>query len=158
MEQQGVDVSVFPEQAQKLSSQGKTPLLFSMSGAPLGMLAVADTVKPTSALAVQTLREMGIEVTLLTGDNQTTAGAVAKQIGVDHVIAGVLPGDKEAVIRSLKEQGGVVAMVGDGINDAPALATADVGIAIGAGTDVAVESADVVLMKNDLMDVRWRLI
>ena len=153
MEQQGVDVSAFFEQARKLSSQGKTPLLFSMSGAPLGMLAVADTVKPTSALAVQTLREMGIEVTLLTGDNQTTADAVAKQIGVDHVIAGVLPGDKEAVIRSLKEQGGVVAMVGDGINDAPALATADVGIAIGAGTDVAVESADVVLMKNDLMDV-----
>lgn len=118
----------------------------------LGVVAVADTPKPTSAAAVRQFREMGIDVVMLTGDNQRTAQAVGRSLGVDHVIAEVLPQDKEKVVASLQAEGKRVAMVGDGINDALALARADVGIAIGAGTDVAIESADVVLMKSDLLD------
>ena len=138
--------------AAALSEAGKTLLLFVRDGKLLGLIAVADTVKPDSAEAVRQLKNMGIRTVMLTGDNERTARAIGEQVGVDQVIAGVLPDGKEAVIRKLQRQG-KVAMVGDGINDAPALTRADVGIAIGAGTDVAIESADVVLMKSALSDV-----
>lgn len=139
-------------EAERLSNEGKTPLLFSRNGKALGMIAVADTIKEDSPDAIRQLRNMGIKVVMLTGDNERTARAIGDKAGVDEVIAGVLPDGKEAVIRSLKAQG-KVAMVGDGINDAPALTAADTGIAIGAGTDVAIDAADVVLMKSRLSDV-----
>lgn len=140
------------ERAERLAGEGKTPLLFAQGGTILGMIAVADTVKPDSAQAVRELQGMGIRVVMLTGDNERTAKAIGGQVGVDEVIAGVLPDEKEGVIRRLKQQGRV-AMVGDGINDAPALTRADIGVAIGAGTDVAIDAADVVLMKSSLTDV-----
>lgn len=136
----------------EVSAMGKTPLLFTCDGVLLGMIAVADTMKPDSAEAIRRMRNMGIRVVMLTGDNERTAKAIGAQAGVDEVIAGVLPDGKEAVIRDLKTRG-KVAMVGDGINDAPALTRADMGIAIGAGSDVAVDAADVVLMKSSLLDV-----
>ena len=139
-------------EADRLSNEGKTPLLFSKNDKALGMIAVADTIKEDSPDAIKQLRNMGIKVVMLTGDNERTAKAVGEKAGVDEVIAGVLPDGKEAVIRSLKAQGKVT-MVGDGINDAPALTAADTGIAIGAGTDVAIDAADVVLMKSRLTDV-----
>ena len=138
--------------AEALAGQGKTPLFFSQNGALLGVIAVADVIKEDSPQAVKELQNMGIRVVMLTGDNQRTAQAIGKQAGVDEVIAGVLPDGKESVIRRLKEQGRV-AMVGDGINDAPALTRADTGVAIGAGADVAIDAADVVLMKSRLLDV-----
>ena len=138
--------------AEILAEQGKTPLFFGRNGAVLGIIAVADQVKEDSAKAIKELHNMGIRTVMLTGDNQKTASAVGKLVGVDTVIAGVLPAGKEQVVRELKQQG-KVAMVGDGINDAPALTRADVGIAIGAGADVAVDAADVVLMKGSLSDV-----
>ena len=138
--------------ADQLSCEGKTPLCFARSGKLLGIIAAADVIKPESPEAVKQLKNMGIRVVMLTGDNERTAGAIGAQAGVDEVIAGVLPDGKEAVIRSLKTQG-KVAMVGDGINDAPALTRADIGIAIGAGTDIAIDSADVVLMNSRLTDV-----
>ena len=137
---------------EELSRQGKTPLFFGAEDRLLGVIAVADVIKEDSPRAVRELRNMGIRVVMLTGDNQRTADAIGKQAGVDEVNAGVLPAGKEAVIRQLQASG-KVAMVGDGINDAPALVTADVGLAIGAGTDVAIESADIVLMKSSLMDI-----
>ena len=149
------ETSVSPElmkQAEKLAEEGKTPLLFAKGGKLLGMIAVADVIKEDSPQAIKELQNMGIRVVMLTGDNERTAKAIGAQAGVDDVIAGVLPDGKESVIRSLKEQG-KVAMVGDGINDAPALTRADIGIAIGAGTDVAIDAADVVLMKSRLSDV-----
>ena len=139
-------------EADRLSNEGKTPLLFSKNDKALGMIAVADTIKEDSPEAIKQLRNMGIKVVMLTGDNERTAKAIGEKAGVDEVIAGVLPDGKEAVIRSLKAQGKVT-MVGDGINDAPALTAADTGIAIGAGTDVAIDAADVVLMKSRLTDV-----
>lgn len=139
-------------EADRLSNEGKTPLLFSKNDKALGMIAVADTIKEDSPDAIKQLRNMGIKVVMLTGDNERTAKAIGEKAGVDEVIAGVLPDGKEAVIRSLKAQGKVT-MVGDGINDAPALTAADTGIAIGAGTDVAIDAADVVLMKSRLTDV-----
>ena len=139
-------------QAEDLAEQGKTPLLFAKSGKAMGMIAVADTMKEDSPKAIRELRKLGIRVIMLTGDNERTANAIGRKAGVDEVIAGVLPDGKESVIRKLKEQG-VTAMVGDGINDAPALTRADVGIAIGAGADVAIDAADVVLMKSRLSDV-----
>ena len=139
-------------QAEKLAEAGKTPLLFARNNQLLGIIAVADVIKPDSPQAVKELQSMGIHVVMLTGDNERTARAIGAQAGVDQVIAGVLPDGKESVIRSLKEKG-KVAMVGDGINDAPALTRADIGIAIGAGTDVAIDAADVVLMKSQLSDV-----
>lgn len=138
--------------AEALAEEGKTPLLFTRAGKLLGIIAVADVIKEDSPKAVKELQNMGIHVVMLTGDNERTAKAIGRQAGVDRVIAGVLPDGKESVIRSLKEQGKVV-MVGDGINDAPALTRADIGIAIGAGTDIAIDAADVVLMKSRLSDV-----
>ena len=135
------------------ANEGKTPLFFAEDGTLIGMIAVADTIKSTSAEAISELKRMGIEVIMLTGDHKKTAEAIRQKVGVDRVISEVLPADKEAEIRKLQEEGRTVAMVGDGINDAPALARADVGIAIGAGTDVAMEAADIVLMKSDLRDV-----
>lgn len=139
-------------QAERLADEGKTPLMFGLGDKLLGIIAVADVIKEDSPEAVKELRNMGIRVVMLTGDNKKTAEAIGRQAGVDEVIAGVLPDGKEAVIRGLMKQG-KVAMVGDGINDAPALTRADTGIAIGAGTDVAIDAADVVLMKSSIMDV-----
>ncbi|OUO34328.1 heavy metal translocating P-type ATPase [Olsenella sp. An290] len=153
MEGRGVGLGSLADAAATLADDGKTPLFFSLGGRALGMVAVADPVKPTSASAIARLRAMGARTVLLTGDQERTAAAVARQVGVDEVIAGVLPAQKEAKVRELQEAGRTVAMVGDGINDAPALARADVGIAIGAGTDVAISSADVVLMHSDPADV-----
>lgn len=149
----GVDVSALSPLADQLAAQAKTPLYFARGGRALGLLGVADVVKPTSASAVARLRRMGVRTVMLTGDQAKTAEAVARQVGVDEVVAGVLPSQKEHKVRELQGQGHKVAMVGDGINDAPALARADVGIAIGAGTDVAISSADVVLMHSDPADV-----
>ena len=140
------------QQARTLAESGKTPLFFSRDNQLLGIIAVADVLKEESPEAIRQLQHMGIQVVMLTGDNEQTARAIGKQAGVDHVIAGVLPDGKEAVIRKLAAQG-KVAMVGDGINDAPALTRADIGIAIGAGTDVAIDAADIVLMKSRLTDV-----
>ena len=141
------------EHARQLAEQGKTPLFFAKDRKLYGIIAVADTIKADSKEAIVQLQNMGIHVVMLTGDNERTAKAIGAQVGVDEVIAGVLPDGKEAVIRRLIEEKGKTAMVGDGINDAPALTRADIGIAIGAGTDVAIEAADVVLMKSSLMDV-----
>ena len=151
--QNGVSLAAMEADAHRLAEDGKTPLFFAESGRLLGCVAVADVVKPDSAKAIAALRRMGRRVVLLTGDNQRTANAIARQIGVDQVIAQVLPQDKAKCVAQLQQQGQRVAMVGDGVNDAPALARADVGLAIGAGTDIAIESADVVLMKSSLLDI-----
>lgn len=153
MEEKGISLSTEQKnQIRELAKQGRTPLLFADKKQFLGIVAVADVVKPTSKEAVQKFRDYGIHVIMLTGDNEVTAQAIKEQVGIDEVIAGVLPTQKEEKISALKQAGHKVAMIGDGVNDAPALASADVGIAIGAGTDVAIESADIVLMKNDLLD------
>ena len=151
--QNGVSLAAMESDAHRLAEDGKTPLFFAESGRLLGCIAVADVVKPDSAKAIAALRRMGRRVVLLTGDNQRTANAIARQIGVDQVIAQVLPQDKAKCVAQLQQQGQRVAMVGDGVNDAPAPAQADVGLAIGAGTDIAIESADVVLMKSSLLDI-----
>ncbi len=153
MQAQGVDITKLQAQHDKLAAMGKTPLYFTSNSKLLGCIAVADTVKPTSKEAISQLKGMGIRVLMVTGDNKATAEAIRTQVGLDEAIAQVLPQDKEQVIRKLQAEGHKVAMVGDGINDAPALARADVGIAIGAGTDVAIEAADMVLIKSDLLDV-----
>ena len=153
MEAKGVDIAAFSAQAAAWAEDGKTVLYFAQKGRVLGMLAVADTVKPDSAAAIDALKRSGCRVVLLTGDNAQTAKAIARQVGVDQVIAQVLPQDKAACVARLQQEGQLVAMVGDGINDAPALVQADVGLAIGAGTDIAIESADIVLMKSSLADV-----
>ncbi len=154
LEESGIDPGPLAEKADELAAEGKTPLFFAdlTDQRMLGVIAVADTPKPTSAAAVSAFRSLGLDVVMLTGDNRRTADAIGKQLGVTQVMAEVLPQDKERVIADLHAQGKKVAMVGDGINDAPALARADVGLAIGAGTDVAIESADIVLMKSDLLD------
>jgi Cu+-exporting ATPase len=153
MQEQGISCEKALSSMEKLSEEGKTPLILADEKQVLGIIGVADVVKPTSAKAIQELKKLGIQVIMLTGDNARTAKAIQKQLDIDTVIAEVLPQDKEREISRLQEEGKTVAMVGDGLNDAPALARADVGIAIGAGTDVAIESADIVLMKNDLQDV-----
>lgn len=153
LEEHCVDLSAYQEQMDTLALAGKTPLLFSENNRLIGIIAVADIVKPTSKRAIEALKRLGVRVIMLTGDNKKTAQGIARDLEIDQVIAEVLPQDKEAVISDLQQKGETVAMVGDGVNDAPALVRADVGIAIGAGTDVAVESADIILMKNDLMDV-----
>lgn len=153
LQELNVDTSTLMDQYDKLASQGKTPLYFVRAGELLGCIAVADTVKPTSREAIGRLQAMGMRVLMVTGDNRATAEAIRAQVGVDEAVAQVLPQDKEAVVRKLQQEGHIIAMVGDGINDAPALARADVGIAIGAGTDIAIEAADMVLIKSDLLDV-----
>lgn len=148
-----IDLGQLESQADDLAEQGKTPMYFANTTEVLGIIAVADVIKPSSKPAIQRLKNLGVDVVMLTGDNKRTAEAIRRELGIERVIAEVLPEDKEREIRTLQEQGKTVAMVGDGVNDAPALARADVGIAIGAGTDVAIESADIVLMKDDLNDV-----
>ena len=151
MQKRGIQLGEWEEKAVELAEAGKTPLFFAENETFLGIVALADTLKPTSKAAVDAFHQMGIEVVMLTGDNKRTAQAIAKELDI-QVIAEVLPQDKEREVRRLQEQGKKVAMIGDGINDAPALMRADVGVAIGAGTDVAMESADIILMKSDLMD------
>ena len=153
MESIGTSTDAVQERAEILAAQGKTALYFAREGELLGLIAVADVVKPDSAAAIKALQGSGHEVVLLTGDNQVTAEAIARQVGVQRVLAQVLPTDKAACVESLQKEGRCTVMVGDGINDAPALARADVGLAIGAGTDIAIESADVVLMRSSLWDI-----
>lgn len=153
MEQEGISTQELASQAQQLAEQAKTPLYFALEGKLLGVIAVADKVKQTSASTIARLRTMGVKSVMLTGDQATTANVIGKELGVDQVISDVLPSQKESYIRQFQDAGENVVMVGDGINDAPALARANVGIAIGAGTDVAIESADIVLMKSDPADV-----
>lgn len=153
MRENQINLEEFEAKADELAEQGKTPMYFATNQAVMGLIAVADVVKPSSKQAIQDLKALGIDVVMLTGDNKKTAEAIRRELDINTVIAEVLPEDKELEIRTLQEQGKIVAMVGDGVNDAPALARAHVGIAIGAGTDVALESADIVLMKNDLLDV-----
>ena len=152
MAQQGIDTAGLETAAHRLAEDGKTPLFFAEDGKMLGIIAAADVVKPTSREAMRQFRAMGIDVVMLTGDNKRTAEAIRRQLGIDRAVAEVMPQDKEREVRSIQQGGRRVAMIGDGINDAPALARADVGIAIGAGTDIAIESADIVLMKSDLLD------
>ena len=152
MEELGVDITPFLDMADKFAQSGKTPLFFAEDQKPLGIVGVADVVRSSSRDALADFRKLGTEVVLLTGDNRRTADAIARELGIDTVYAEVLPTDKQRCIKDLQAQGKTVAMIGDGINDAPALAAADVGIAIGAGTDIALESADVVLMKSELSD------
>lgn len=153
MQENGIASGIYEAKGEALSERGCTPLYFANENKIIGVIAVADTIKPSSADAVHNFKKMGIQVYMVTGDNQRTAAAIQKQIGIEHVVADVLPQDKERIISDLQKEGRFTAMVGDGINDAPALARADVGIAIGAGTDVAIESADFVLIKNSLLDV-----
>ena len=153
MRENGLANEAMNEKANRFAEQGKTPLYIGYNDAVQGLIVVADTVKESSARAIQTLHEMGIQVAMMTGDHERTAQAIAAEVGIDRVFSEVLPQDKANYVSKLQEEGYIVAMVGDGINDAPALAQAQVGIAIGTGTDVAIESADAVLMKSDLMDV-----
>lgn len=148
-----IDLAGFEDQSDHLAQEGKTPMYVAVDGELAGIIAVADTIKESSLAAIKKLQGMGIEVAMITGDNKRTAEAIAKQVGIDRVLSEVLPEDKANEVKKLQEEGKSVAMVGDGINDAPALAQADIGIAIGSGTDVAMESADIVLMRSDLMDV-----
>lgn len=152
IEENGVDIRALERPAARLAEEGKTPMFFAQDGQAIGIIAAADIIKPTSAQAVAEWKAMGIDVVMLTGDNERTAAAIQKQVGITRVVAQVMPQDKEKEVRAIQQSGKKVAMVGDGINDAPALTAADVGIAIGAGTDIAIESADIVLMKSDLMD------
>ena len=152
MREAGVPLEGLDSAAAEWANQGKTPLYFSREGRMLGLIALEDEVKPTSRAAIDAMKAMGMKVVMLTGDNKATAAAIQRRMGISRVVAEVMPQDKEEEVRRLQAEGHKVAMIGDGINDAPALARADVGIAIGAGTDVAIESADIVLMKSDLMD------
>jgi Cu+-exporting ATPase len=153
MSERQVDVSVHLDQFQSLATQAQTPMFVAIDGLYLGIIAVADPIKIDSKAAIERLQQAGLKVVMLTGDNQVTAAAVARQVGVDEVLADVLPGDKANKVAELQQRGEVVGMVGDGINDAPALARADVGFAIGSGTDVAIESADITLMRGSLHGV-----
>lgn len=153
MNEKSIDLSLYITHADRLAEEGKTPMYIAIDNQLKGLIAVADVMKPSSLAAIKTLHDMGIEVAMITGDNRKTAEAIAKQVGIDRVLAEVLPQDKANEVKKLQSEGKKVAMVGDGINDAPALAQADIGIAIGSGTDVAMESADIVLMRSDLMDV-----
>lgn len=153
MKDKSIDIENLDIESDKLACEGKTPMYIAINNKIAGIIAVADILKENSAKAIKKLHEMGIEVAMITGDNKKTAQAIASQVGIDRVLAEVLPQDKSSEVKKLQEEGKFVAMVGDGINDAPALAQADIGIAIGSGTDVAMESADIVLMRSDLLDV-----
>jgi Cu2+-exporting ATPase len=153
LEEQGIALEDLKEQASRLAEQGRTPMFAVIDGKPAGLVAVADTIRDSARTAVDRLKDLGLEVVMMTGDNERTAQAVARELHLDRVFAEVLPEDKARYVAQLQSEGKVVAMVGDGVNDAPALARADIGIAIGAGTDVAIETARVVLMKSDPMDV-----
>lgn len=153
MEEKNISVKELEKDADRLAEEGKTPVFVATDGQPAGIVAVADVVKKSSRAAIESLHKMGIEVAMITGDNKKTAEAIARQVGIDRVLAEVLPQDKAFEVKKLQQEGRKVAMVGDGINDAPALAQSDIGIAIGSGTDVAMESADIVLMHSDLTDV-----
>lgn len=153
MIEKNIDIAMFADESDRLAAEGKTPMYVAVDNTLSGIVAVADTVKPSSKKAIEALHNMGIKVAMITGDNKKTADAIAKQVGIDIVLAEVLPEDKANEVKKLQGENMKVAMVGDGINDAPALAQSNVGIAIGSGTDVAIESADIVLMKSDLMDV-----
>jgi Cu+-exporting ATPase len=153
MKKNDIDIGFLEEKMKTLEEDGKTAMLVAVDKRAVGIIAVADTLMEYSAEAVKTLQKMGLEVIMITGDNERTAKAIARQVGMDRVLAEVLPGDKANEIKRLQEEGKIVAMVGDGINDAPALAQADIGIALGSGTDVAMETGDIVLVKDDLRDV-----
>jgi Cu2+-exporting ATPase len=153
MEREGIDVSAVSARREELARGGRTAVIVAVEGSAVGVIGIADAPRPTARAAVASLREAAVEVVMLTGDNQATASRIADQLGIDTVIAEVLPGDKASKVTELQRSGKKVAMVGDGVNDAPALAQADLGIAIGAGTDVAIETADVVLMRSDPLDV-----
>ena len=149
----GIGIEAVDEQLKRIEEDGKTGMILAVDGRLAGIFAVADTLKKHSAAAVKALRKMGVTVVMLTGDNVRTANAIGRQLGLDSVIAEVLPGDKAQKIRELQQKGEVVAMVGDGINDAPAIAQSDVGIAVGSGTDIAMEAGGIVLIKDDIRDV-----
>jgi Cu+-exporting ATPase len=153
MEERGIAVDEWQETAFRLAEEGKTPVYIALSGVAAGIIAVADVMKLSSHSAIEGLHNMGIEVAMITGDNHQAAASIANQAGINKVLAEVLPQDKAGLVKKLQAEGRLVAMVGDGVNDAPALAQADIGIAIGSGTDVALESADIVLMRSDLRDV-----
>jgi Cu+-exporting ATPase len=153
MDEKNIPLAELESDSDRLAGEGKTPMYAALDGKAAGLVAVADVLKPSSKAAIQRLHKMGIEVAMITGDNKKTANAIARQVGIDRVLAEVLPQDKSAEVKKLQAEGRKVAMAGDGINDAPALVQADIGIAIGSGTDVAMESADIVLMRSDLLDV-----
>jgi Cu+-exporting ATPase len=153
MNERGISLATLESDSDKLAGEGKTPMYVAINGKLAGIVAVADVVKASSKEAIESLHHMGIEVVMITGDNRRTADAIAKQVGIDRVLAEVLPQDKSNEVKKLQNEGRYVAMVGDGINDAPALVQADIGIAIGSGTDVAMESADIILMQSQLTSV-----
>jgi Cu+-exporting ATPase len=153
MEEKSIDVSALSEQADDLRSDGATVIFIAVNAKPAGLLAIADPIKETTPAAIKALHEQGIRIVMLTGDNRRTAEAVAKTLGIEEVEAEILPEDKSRIVKKLREEGKIVAMAGDGTNDAPALAAADVGIAMGTGTDVAMESAGVTLLKGDLTGI-----
>ena len=153
MDERAISLGTLANTSDELANEGKTPMYISVDGQLAGIIAVADTIKENSVKAIERLHQMGLEVVMITGDNSRTAQAIAKQVGIDRVLSEVLPEEKANEVKMLQSEGKKVAMVGDGINDAPALAQADIGIAIGSGTDIAIESADIVLMRSDLMDV-----
>ena len=153
LERDGVALDGLPERAERLAAEGKTVMYVAVDGRPAGLVAAADQLRPRASAAIAGLKELGLEVALISGDNRRTAEAVAGELGIDRVFAEVLPADKADYVKRLQQEGKRVAMVGDGVNDAPALAQADVGIAIGAGTDVAIETANVVLMRSDPLDI-----